>query len=92
MISCKTHKCHMKYIGFPTTKLIKCLSGHHANIINGTEGIVMLNHFIKHHSNTDMVIKPIDICDIKVLRKREQLWIQELNAIFPYGLNSRRYP
>ena len=36
-----------------------------------------------------MVIKPIDICDSKVLRKREQFWIQELNTIFLYGLNSR---
>ena len=89
MISCKTHKCHMKYIGFTTTKLNKRMSGHHANIINGTEGFVMLNHFTKHHNITDMVIKPIDICDSKILYKREQFWIQELNTIFSYGLNSR---
>ena len=64
------------------------MSGHRANIINGTEGF-MLNHFTKHHNVTDMVIKPIDICDSKVLHEREQFWIQELNTIFPYGLNSR---
>ena len=29
------------------------------------------------------------VCDSKVLRKREQFWIQEFNTIFPYGLNSR---
>ena len=89
MISCRAQKCHMKYIGFTSTKLNKFMSGHRANIINGTEGFVMLNHFTKHHNVTDMVIKPIDICDSKVLRKREQFWIQKLNTIFPYGLNSR---
>ena len=64
------------------------MSGHHANM-NGTEGIMVLNHFTKHHNITDMVIKSIDICDSKVLCKREQFCIQELNTIFPYGLNSR---
>ena len=65
----------MKYIGFTTTKLSKRVSGHHANIISGREGIVVLNHFTKYHNITDMVIKPIDNCDSKVLRKREQLCI-----------------
>ena len=70
-------------------KLNKRMSGHRANIINGTEGFVMLNHLTKRQNVTDMVIKPIDICDSRVLRKREEFWIQELNTIFPYGLNSR---
>ena len=43
----------MKYIGFTTTKLNKRMSGHCANFINVTEGIVMLNHFTKHHNITD---------------------------------------
>ena len=49
----------------------------------------MLNHFTKHHNITDMIITPIDICDSKVLHKREQFWMQELNTIFPYAFNSR---
>ena len=55
--------------------IYKRMSGQRANIINGTEGIVMLNHFTKHHNITDMVIKPIVIYDSKILRKREQFWI-----------------
>ena len=79
----------MKYIGFTTTKLNKRLAGHQANIIQGSEGHIMMEHFTKHHAIMDMVIKPIDICDGEVLRKREQFWMQQLNTIFPYGLNSR---
>ena len=89
LISCKHKNCHMKYIGFTTTKLNKRLAGHRANILYGTESYIMMEHFTKHHTIADMVIKPIDICDGKVLRKREQYWMQELNTIFPYGLNSR---
>lgn len=88
-ISCNIENCHMKYIGFTTNKLNKRLAGHRANIRDGTEGCIMLEHFTKHHAIVNMVIKPIDICDRKVLRKREQFWMQELNSIFPYGLNSR---
>ena len=79
----------MKYVGFTTTKLNKRLAGHRANILNGTEGYVMLMHFTKHHNISDMIIKPIEICDRSVLRKKEQFWIQELNTAFSYGLNSK---
>ena len=89
MIGCNAENCHMKYVGFTTTKLNKRLAGHRANILNGTEGCIMLDHFTKHHNITNMVIKPIDICDGKVLCKREEFWMQELNTIFPYGLNNR---
>ena len=89
LICCNVENCHMKYVGFTTTKLNKRLAGHRANILNGTEGCIMLDHFTKHHNITNMVIKPIDICDGKVLHKREQFWMQELNTIFPYGLNNR---
>ena len=89
VIMCKQKNCHMCYIGYTTTKLNKRLSGHRANIINGTEGIIMLHRFTKHHSICDMIIKPIDICDKEVLKNRERFWMQELNSIFPYGLNNR---
>ena len=89
LIYCNAKNCHMKYVGFTTTKLNKRLAGHRANILNGTEGCIMLDHFTKHHDISNMVIKPIDMCDGKVLRKREQFWMQELNTIFPYGLNNR---
>ena len=89
IISCKQNDCHMHYVGYTTTKLNKRLSGHRANIINGTEGKIMLEHFTKHHQICDMVIKPIDICDKELLKNREKYWMQELNTIFPYGLNNR---
>ena len=60
LISCKHVGCQMKYIGFTTTPLNKRLSGHRANIVNGTEGIVMLQHFTRVHSVTNMKIKPIN--------------------------------
>ena len=89
MISCSAENCHLKYIGFTTTMLNKRLAGHRANILNGTEGCIMLDHFTKFHNICDMIVKPIDICDSKVLRDREKFWMQELNSIYPYGLNSR---
>ena len=89
LISCDAKNCHMNYVGFTTSKINKRLAGHRANIINKTEGCFMLDHFTKHHNINNMVIKPIDICNIKVLRAREKYWMQELNTIFPYGLNNR---
>ena len=47
----------------------------------------MLSHFEKHHSISDMVIKPIEFCDKKMLRIRVRFWQLELNTAFPYGLN-----
>ena len=38
LISCGANNCHMKYIGFTTTKLNKRLAGRRTNILNGTEG------------------------------------------------------
>ena len=35
-----------------------------------------------------MIIKPLEFCEGKFLRAREKFWMQELNTIFPYGLNS----
>ena len=89
LISCSAENCHLKYIGFTTTMLNKRLAGHRANILSGTEGCIMLEHFTKFHNICDMIIKPIDVCDGKVLRDREKFWMQELNSIYPYGLNSR---
>ena len=89
LISCKYIDCQMKYVGFTTTPLNKRLSGHRGNIINGTEGLVMYEHFTKVHSITDMIIKPLEYCDGKFLRTKEKFWMQELNTIFPYGLNNR---
>ena len=88
-ISCKAQNCRQSYIGFTTTKLNKRLSGHRANILNGTESHIILNHFTKHHQISDMIIKPIDICDKEILRNKETFWMQELNTVFPYGLNNR---
>ena len=79
----------MKYLGFATTKLNKRRAGHRANIINKTEGKIILKHFTRYHNITDMVIQPIEICDKSILRAREQFWQQELNTIYPYGLNNR---
>ena len=89
LICCNAENCHMKYVGFTTTKLNKRLAGHRANILNGTKGCIMLDPFTIHHNITNMVTKPIDICGGKVLRKGEQFWMQKLNTIFPYGLNNR---
>ena len=89
LISCKRIDCHMQYTGFTTTYLNKRLSGHRANIINGTEGKVIMDHFTKHHSIVDMMIKPIFVCEKDVLRLKEKYWMQELNSIYPYGLNNR---
>ena len=61
LISCKHEGCQMKYIGFTTTPLNKRLSGHRANIVNGTEGVAMLQHFTKIHNINDMIIKPAGI-------------------------------
>ena len=79
----------MKYVGFTTTKLNKRLSGHRGNIQNHTEGKIMLDHFKTHHNIIDMIIKPLEICEKKNLRARETYWMQELNTVYPYGLNNR---
>jgi len=79
----------MKYIGFTTTPLNKRLAGHRANIVNGSEGLLMLKHFTKVHNIIDMVIKPIEFNDREFLRNKEKFWMQEINTIFPYGLNDR---
>ena len=89
LISCKHNGCQMKYVGFTTTPLNKRMSGHRANMVNGTEGIIMFKHFTKVHAVTDMIIKPLEFCDGKFLRAKEKFWMQELNTIFPYGLNNR---
>ena len=71
----------MKYVGYTTTPLNERLSGHHGNIVNGTEGKAMLEHFTKVHSVIDIIIKPTVHCnDIGNLL---------LTTIFPYGLNDR---
>ena len=36
-----------------------------------------------------MIIKPLEYCEGKFLRAKEKFWMQELNTIFPYGLNNR---
>ena len=69
--------------------LNKRLAGHRANILNNTEGKVMPQHFKKHHNITDMIIKPIHSCAKEFLRNQETYWMQEINTIFPYGLNNR---
>ena len=89
LISCKSPNCHMKYVGFTTTAINKRLSGHRANLTNNSEGIPMLQHFKKYHSISDMVIRPIEFCDSKMLRIRERFWQLELNTAFLYGLNDR---
>ena len=89
LITCKHIECHMKYVGFTTTPLNKRLAGHRANIVNGTEGCLMFKHFTKIHNITDMVIKPIEFNDVEFLRSKEKFWMQEINSIFPYGLNDR---
>ena len=89
LISCRHVGCQMKYVGFTTTPLNKRMSGHRANIVNGTEGVVILKHFTRIHGITDMIIKPLEYCEKKYLRTKETFWMQELNSIFPYGLNNR---
>ena len=34
------------------------------------------------------MITPLAFCEGKLLRAREKFWMEELNTIFPYGLNS----
>lgn len=89
LISCKQEDCHQCYVGFTTTKLNTRLAGHRANIINKTEGKIIMDHFTKLHSVQDMRIKPIEFCDKGIIRNKEKYWMQELNTIFPYGLNNR---
>ena len=69
--------------------LNKRLAGHIANMVTGTEGIVVFKHFTTIHKITDMIIKPLEFCEGKFLRAKEKFWMQELNTIFPYVLNSR---
>ena len=35
-----------------------------------------------------MIIKPLEFCERKFLQAREKFWMQELNTIFPYGINN----
>ena len=58
--------------------------------MHGSEAFVMLEHFMGEngHGVNSMMVKPIEmIQDPKLLNKREDYWIAELNTVFPYGLN-----
>ena len=87
LISCKT--CDLKYVGQTKVVIRQRFNCHRGHIRKGTEAKVMLEHFKGNHGCqiTDMIIKPIEICNPEKLNEREMFWIQELNTIFPYGLN-----
>ena len=94
LISCRNPSCCMKYVGRTYHAINRRLSLHRANILRGTEGPAMLQHFTKIHQPSDMIIKAIEICSSANIKERERFWIAELNTAFPYGLNDRvnHYP
>ena len=89
LITCKRYDCAMKYVGKTKLALNRRLSLHRGNILFGSEGICMLNHFTKTHNPSDMQIKAIEVCAAGNLDTREKFWIDKLNVSFPYGLNDR---
>ena len=92
--SCNTSSCiyHIKCKQIQYVKL-KCLFSVDimviCNIMCGTEAKVMYDHFFgaDGHDLINMIIKPIELCDIANLYEREKHWITTLNTVFPYGLN-----
>lgn len=89
LITCKQENCAMQYVGKTKLPLNRRLSLHRGNILFGSEGICMLNHFTKKHNPSDMQIKAIEICAARDLDGREKFWMDRLNVSFPYGLNDR---
>lgn len=89
LISCKNPDCSLKYVGRTHNAMNRRLSLHRANILAGTEGPAMLQHFTKVHQPSDMIIKAIEICSKSEIKSKEAFWIRELNTAFPYGLNDR---
>ena len=80
----------MKYVGKTKNIIRQRFNGHRNQIAAGTEGFVMLDHFggINGHGIGNMKIKAIEICNKDNINEREKYWINELNTIFPYGLNN----
>ena len=89
LISCKHPDCIMKYVGKTKLMLNRRMSLHRGNILFGSEGAVMLQHFTNVHNISDMQIKAIEICNSKKLDERGKYWMDKLNVAFPYGLNDR---
>ena len=88
LISCK--KCVLQYVGKTKNAVRNRYNGHRGHINGGTEAAVMLHHFTNVHTPTDMIIKPIEVCNNdETLLEREKYWMIQLNTIFPYGLNDR---
>ena len=88
LITCKC--CGLKYVGKTKESIRTRFNGHRGNLCQGSEAFVMLDHFMGKdgHGIQNMIIKPIEMVDnAKLLTKRENYWIGELNTVFPYGLN-----
>ena len=88
LISCS--KCQMKYVGKTKNSIRERLNGHRAHMLRGTESFVMYEHVAGNigHGISSMKIKAIEICNKDTIKDREKYWLNELNTIFPYGLNT----
>ena len=87
LLSCRF--CNIKYVGKTWNSIRQRFNGHRGHLRCGTEAFAMYNHFCGPggHGISNMMIKPIEVCDKKDLIIREKFWIAELNTLFPYGLN-----
>ena len=72
----------MKYVGYTSDPLNKRFSHHRNHITAGTEGHLIMHHFMKHHRISNMKVKPIEIYkDPSTIRDKERHWMRELNTL-----------
>ena len=88
-ISCK--QCSFQYIGRTSGKLQIRAGQHRRSLISKNGSPLLIKHFTKTHSVSDLIIKPIRtvLGTIDEAKESELHWIKELGTLYPYGLNDR---
>ena len=74
----------MKYVGQSKNSVRERFNGHRGHMLRGTESFVMYNHFmgIHGHGISNMIIKPIEICELKDLAARENFGLLNLTSLW----------
>lgn len=90
LLECR--KCGLQYVGQTTQALSTRFGQHRREVENNSNKHFIYQHFHNDHSSADMTIRILESVteDNKTdLTQRETFWIEQLNTIYPYGLNDR---